>query len=248
MIYSSRVRDVLIDSLWLPTAQKWGDTVRPSRKKNKRMKLLTLTSDVSFREVAKFEEGELTRREHVVAWNYSHIKKLRLETEISPAKVFGPPRYENCASSSSFPIKEYFPFDVINLDFSSQDPSLEAGRIEQEIGSVEDTIKLQKAKGGDSFVLVYTTVLNSNALDYESIVQTSNNMPMSGWSGLHSEEFPGRIGKQDEKMRCIETVVSKICSKYGYNYETEVKAISIGKRNRYVIYSVAVLVRGGLYV
>lgn len=245
MIYSRHVRDVLIDSFWFPTTQKWGNTLCPTRKKNKRMKLLTLLSDVSFREVAKFEEGELTRKEHVVAWNYSYPKKLRLETDISPVKVLGPGRYENCASSSSFSIEEYFPFDVINLDFASQDPSLEAGRIEKEIGSVEDTIKLQKAKGGDSFILFYTTVLNSNDLDYERIVQTSNNMPMLRWSGLPSEEFTGRIGKQDEKIRCIKTVVSEICSKYGYSYKTEVKAIPVGKGDKYVICSIAVLVRGG---
>lgn len=245
MIRITQFKDKLVEELWLPTTQKWGNVLRPRVKKNRRLRLLTLTSDVSFEEVTKFEKEELTQRECVVAWNFSHIKKLRLETEISPAKVFGPPRYENCASSASFPIKEYFPFDVINLDFSSQDPAFEAGRIEKEIGSVENTIKLQKTKGSDSFILVYTTVLNANDLDYESIVQTSNNIPSSGWSGLPSEEFPVKVVKQEEKMQCIETVVRKICSKYGYNYEIEMKAISIGKGNRYKICSIAVLVCGG---
>jgi hypothetical protein len=241
MIPVTQFKYKLIEELWLPTTQKWGNVLHPRAKKVRRLRLLTLTSDVSFEEVTKFEKEELTQRECVVAWNFSHFKKLRLETEISPAKVYGPPRYENCASSASFPIKEYFPFDVINLDFSSQDPALESGRIEKEIGSIENTIKLQKTKGSHSFILVYTTVLNANALDYESIVQTSNNIAASGWSGLTSEEFDVKIGKQKEKMKCIETVVSKMCSKYGYNCKTEMKDISIGKGDRYVIYSVAVL-------
>jgi len=245
MIQLTQFKDKLVEELWLPTTQKWGNVLRPRAKKIRKLRLLTLTSDVSFEEVTKFEKEELTQRECVVAWNFSYFKKLRLETEISPAKVFGPPRYENCASSASFPIKEYFPFDVINLDFSSQDPAFEAGRIEKEIVSVENTIKLQKIKGSDSFILVYTTVLNANDLDYEGLVQTSNSIPASGWLGLPSEEFPVKIGKQEEKMRCIETVVSKMCSKYGYNCKTEMKDIPIRKDNRYVIYSVAVLACGG---
>lgn len=239
------LKDELVNKLWLPTTQKWGNILYPRLKKNKRMKLLTLTSDVSFQDVTKFEEKELTERKYIVAWTYSHFKKLRLETELSPAKVFGLARYETCVSNPSFSIKEYFPFDMINLDFLSQDPSFETGRVEREIGSLEDTIKLQKNRGSNSFILLYTTILNSNDLDYTSIVQTSDNMPVSGWAGLPSGEFPSKIGEQTEKMRCIETILGKMCSKYHYDdCEIEIKTIPLRKNKKYMVYSIAVLVSG----
>lgn len=60
-------KHVLVDKLWLPTTQKWSTVLRPRVRKNKRLKLLTLTNDASFEEVTKLEEEELTEKECVVA-------------------------------------------------------------------------------------------------------------------------------------------------------------------------------------
>jgi len=245
MIDIPQSKDKIVDQFWVPTTKKWSNVLRPKVKRNKKLKLLTLTSDASFGEVTKFEEGEITRRECVVAWTYSHIKKLRLETEISPAKVIGTARYETCASNPTFVIKEHFPFDMINLDFTSQDPILEIGRVEEEIKSLEDTIKLQSDTGGDTFILMYTTLLNSNDLDYNSIVKKSNNIPVLGWSGLSSNEFPTEIVEQVEKMRCIEAILSKICSKYKYASEIEKQVIPLSEDKRYMMYSLVALVQRG---
>ena len=238
-------KHVLVDKLWLPTTQKWSTVLRPRVRKNKRLKLLTLTNDASFEEVTKLEEEELTEKVCVVAWTHSHIKKIRLETEIPPAKIIGIARYERCASSPSFIIKDHFPFDLINLDFSSQDPIFETGRIEDEIRSLEDTIKLQSDSGGNNFILMYTTVLNSNDLDYSNIVSKSNSIPVLGWSGLSATEFPGKIAQQVEKMLCIETVLNRINSKYKYNSETEKRVIPLTENKKYMMYSMATLMQRG---
>lgn len=238
-------KHVLIDKLWLPTTQKWSNVLRPRVRKNKRLKLLTLTSDASFKEVIKLEEEELTEKECVVAWTHSHIKKLRLETEMSPAKVSGIARYETCVSNPSFVIKDHFPFDIVNLDFSSQEPVFDPGRVEEEIRSLEDTIKLQSDVGGDAFIMLYTTVLNSNDLDYKTIVRKSNSVPVLGWSGLSQDEFPTKIAAQAEKMRCIEAVVSCMCSKYKYNVEIERQSIPLGEDKKYVMCSIAVFAHRG---
>lgn len=238
-------KHVLVDKLWLTTAQKWSTVLRPRVRKNKRLKLLTLTNDASFEEVTKLEEEELTEKECVVAWTHSHIKKLRLETEISPARVIGIARYETCASNPSFVIKGQFPFDIVNLDFSSQEPVFELGRVEEEIRSLEDTIKLQSDTGGDNFIMVYTTVLNSNDLDYSSIVHKSNNMPVLDWSGLSPDEFPTKIAEQVEKMRCIEATVSSMCFKYKYNVEIESQSILLSKDRKYMLCSIAVFAHRG---
>ena len=233
------LKDQLINELWLPYIKRGGDIFYPRLKKNKRMKLLTLTSDKNFQEIFTFQKNNLTDKEYIFAWTYSHIKKLRLETELSPAKIFGAIRYDNSASSSSFPISSYFPFDIINLDFSSQDPGLESGRIEREIESFERTIKLQREESGVNFIIIYTTLLNSNNLSYKSIAMASNNIPISGWPGLTLNEFPSKIKEQKEKMRCIEAVLAKLCLKYNYNIEIEKKHFSL-KEGKYM-YSIVML-------
>ena len=231
----------LINELWLPNVKRSGDIFYPRLKKNKKMKLLTLTNDINFQEIARFEESKLIEKENVIVWTYSHIKKLRLETELAPAKVLGATRYENSASSSSSSISEHFPFDIINLDFSSQDPDLECGRIEKEVQSLEKTIRLQREHEGTGFILIYTTLLNSNDLNYESIATTSNRIHVSGWSGLYLEEFSSHIADQMEKMSCIESVMSKICLKYNYNVNIEKMHCTLEETRKY-LYSIAGLV------
>jgi hypothetical protein len=230
----SEIKTQSINDLWLPKVKKAGEIFYPKLRKNKKMKLLTLTDDRNFQEIKVFEENSLTTKDCVIAWTYSHIKKLRLETELSPTIVFGPARYEDSISSSSFSLRSHFPFDVINLDFSSQDPYLETGRVEKEIECLEKTIILQSAQRNKEFVLVYTTLLNSNSLNYMSIVSTSNAVHVPGWSGIPSGNFPPSITDQMEKIRCIESVLSEICLKYNYNGEFEKRFYSVGGTRKYI--------------
>ncbi len=226
------LKDKLIDKLWLPVVREGGKIIYP-RLINKKMKLLTLTNDKNFQEISKFEENSLTRKEHVLVWAHGHIKKLRLETEVSPAKVLGPTRYENFILSSRPSVSDYFPFDIINLDFYSQDPEMEAGRIEKEIECLEKTIHLQRECGDKKiFVLIYTTLLNFSNLNYKSIVNTL---------GLPSQNFPSSITDQMKKIKCIEYLLSKICLKHDYNNKFQTQYYSLNKEK--YICSIAGLVR-----
>jgi len=238
------LKNQLIDTLWLPIVKRGGDIFYPRLRKNKKMKVLTLTNDRNFQEIKKFIENNLTTKERVFVWNHSLIKKLRLETELSPAIVLGTTRYEDSISSSSFSLRTYFPFDVINLDFSSQDPDLERGRIEKEIQSLEKTVKSQKEKGNERFVLIYTTLLNSNNLDYRSIVNRSNAIQVARWSGLSLESFPSSIVDPIEKVECISTVLSKICLKFDYDAEIENRCHRLGTTPKYIC-SIIGLLGGG---
>lgn len=237
----SKIKAQLLKNLWLPSATKGGDIFYPRLKKNKKMKLLTLADYRNFQEVIVFEENNLTSKDYVTVWTYGHIKKLRLETELSPARVFGPTRYEDSISSSSFSLSGHFPFDIINLDFSSQDPDLESGRIEKEIECLEKTIRLQRARGNEGFVLIYTTLINLNSLDYSSMVNTSNTMHVDGWSGIASGKFSSSITDQREKIKCIEIILNEICSKYNYNGEFKTRHYPVGRTQRYVCSIVALL-------
>lgn len=237
----SEIKEQLLNDLWLPHVKRGGDIFYPKLRKSKKMKLLTLTDDTNFQEIIIFEQNNLTSKEYVVVWTYSHIKKLRLETELSPARVLGTTRYEDSISSPSFSLSSHFPFDIINLDFSSQDPDLESGRVEKEIECLENTIRLQRAQSNKGLVVIYTTLLNSNSLDYMSIVNTSNAIHVPGWSDLASGNFSPSITDQMEKIRCIESVLSKICSKYGYDVEFETRYYGIDRTPRYVCSIVGLL-------
>lgn len=210
----SDIKTQLLNDLWLPSAKKGGEVLYPRLKKNKKMKLLSLTDDRNFQEIGIFEEEALITRDRVIAWTNSHLRKLRLETELSPAKVFGTTRYEDSVSGSSFALSEYFPFDIINLDFSSQNPDLESGRIEKEILSLERTVKLQRDNNCAGFVLVYTTLLDSHSLNYQNIVTASNALHIPQWSGLDLEDFSSSVTGREEKISCLESVINGICSKY----------------------------------
>ena len=233
-------KDRLINELWLPNVKRGGDIFYP-KKKNKKMKLLTLTNK-NFQEIIKLEKNNITTKESITAWTYGYIKKLRLETEL-PVAIFGPTRYEDSISSSSFSLSNHFPFDIINLDFSSQDPDFEIGRVEKEIQSLEKTIRIQKQRGKNRFILIYTTLLNSNYLSYKTIVNESNNIFVSEWLGLSSEDFSSRISDQKEKMKCIETVLTEICLKYKYQAKIEMKYFSL-EENRKYLYSIVGLLNG----
>lgn len=164
----------------------------------------------------------LTTKNDIVVWNYDHIVRVRLESDkdIAPAKVLGTGKYEDSVSVSlPTVLGQYFPFEIINLDFSSQNPPLENGRIEKEILSVEYTISHQKARGPKGFVLIYTTIIDDNTLDSAAIVNNSNRLQISGWAGLSDEEFDQNITDCDGKVTCIEDVLQQFCSKYGYDAE-----------------------------
>lgn len=233
----SEIKAQLLNGLWLPNVKKGGEIFHPRLRKNKKMKLLTLTDDGNFQEVVRFEENYLITRDRTIAWTHSHLKKLRLETELSPARVFGTTRYEDSISSSSFSLSGYFPFDIINLDFSCQNPDLESGRVEKELESLERTIKLQTEHNNMGFVLIYTTLLNSNNLDCTNIVTTSNAIHVPQWSGLDLGGFPPSIVDHMEKIRCLKSVITKLCLKYSrcaHNDEFKTKHHCIGRTQRRV--------------
>ena len=236
-----QIKTRLINDLWLPNVKKGGGVFYPKLRKNKKMKLLTLTDDRNFQEIIIFEQNNLTSKDCVIVWTHSHIKKLRLETELSPARVFGTTRYEDSISSSSFSLSSHFSFDIINLDFSSQTPDLESGRIEKEVQSLEKTIKLQTVQRNIGFVLIYTTLLNSNDLNYGTIVSTSNAMHVPGWSGLDSGDFSPSITDHMEKIRCLESVLRKICLKYNYDGEFNTEYHRIDSTQKYVCSIVGLL-------
>lgn len=219
MVNVDSLKDRLIAELWLPIAIEAGTGFYPRLRKNKKMRLFSLTNDRNFNEIVKFEENKLTQREDVAVWTKDTLKRIRLETE-SIDIVLGGSLYEQSIWGNNCPLHEHFPMDIINLDFTSQDPDLGNGRIEKELESLEKTVNLQNQKQGKNFLLMYTTIIDSNNLNKDGVIHTSDSIRVNGWSGLNINNFSQPLIDENSKKSFIEELIKKICQKYGYRNST----------------------------
>lgn len=231
----------LLDNLWLPTIRKGGDILYPRLRKNKKMRVLTLTAYSNSTEIDALLDEELSQKERITAWSHSLFGKFRLETEIASKSVFGSKKYEDEISNPAVSFVKLFPFDIVNLDFSSQEPIFEKGRIEKEIMGLERTILLQRKK--DKFVLIYTTILNSNQLDLDLICTQSNQIPIHRKDRLVIEGYPPQIFRIDQKRDCIESVLGGMLHKHEYTSSLDRAIVDL--QNQRVVFSLAGILTGG---
>lgn len=210
------IKNRLIDQLWVPIAITGGNILYPRRTRNKKMKVLTLTHHDNCREADEFIKKKLTNKELMVGWNKGTNEVIRLEAE-RLGSVIGPYVYEDSIIEGVTDIQNKFPFDILNLDFFSQKPESENGRLEREILSVEHTINLQLNKGNDGVVLIYTTLLDSNPLNIDKIKQNSDNIRIQGRDELFIDDLPSNAIDYQEKIRCLKNIFQQIYSKHYRN-------------------------------
>ena len=243
MTVLATIKTQLIDVLWLPKVDDFANREYPRRRRNKDLRLLTLTNDKNYDEIIRMEESNITKREKTVAWTNSHIVGWRLDTILGRATVARDARFETCAGDNFLPIHSHFPFDILNIDFSSQNIESSPGRLEREIDCLEKTISIQKQKDIEKFVLLYTTVLNGCSVSYSHIVTTSNSVIMFGWEGLKIDEFSPELNDHDEMGQCIESVISKLTLKYAYQSSIDRVQLPIPLDSREVLSVVALVKR-----
>lgn len=238
------IKNRLIDDLWIPTSLEGGKLFYPKLRKNKKMKILALTCDDNFNEVAKFIENKISQKGLITIWNYDRFKATRLDSEGIAGKVLGATRYEESIQGENHKVVEYFPFDILSLDFSSQDPEIENGRIEKEILGLEKTIKIQreKSQGISGFILLYTTLINSKELNCATIIENCGNIRVQGWrNGIIFNGIPEITTDYESKIRIIESVLNQLSSKY--NFDIQLNRISIELENLKYIYSFAGIIK-----
>lgn len=237
------IKNQLIDELWLPTASNGGGQLFP-RRKNKGMKLLTLTNHDNLNEIKRIIENRLSQTPLTVAWNHDYLKRIRLESEGIAKFILGPSRFEESIVTPSQNLKDFFPFDIVNLDFSSQEPEFENERIEKELLGLENTIKLQKEtkNGKKGFVLLYTTLLNSKEISCDRLIENSNSIVTQGWSGnLYFNDYPNNTANHSDKIDIIESIINQLASKYGHEIGMDNKEIQFNG-NSY-IFSLAGIIK-----
>lgn len=241
----SGLKRKLVNALWLEAVVRAGSMKYPTRRRNKQMTMLTLTNADELSEIHVFIAKKIIVKEDVVAWNYSFFKVMRLETELQ--SVIGKTRYEQSICNPTHEVRRHFPKEIINLDFTSQDPQETDGRIENELQSVEETIRIQSehlTSEKELFVLIYTTLINSNNMVCDRIAQSSDAKIVRGWQGLNFTEFPNQITDANTKTRIIKHLLSQFSSKYGlvFNAEGEIQEQINGNT---FVYSIAGIVKKG---
>ena len=172
-----------------------------------------------------------------------YIKKDKIRDGIYRYCFRGSP-YEQSILGNNCPLQEHFPRDIINLDFTSQDPDLGNGRIEKELESLEKTVKLQDQKQGKNFLLIYTTIIDSNNLNKGGVIQTSDSIRVNGWSGLNINNFLQPISDESRKEAFIAETIQRMCQKYGYrSSRTDNKVVDIPIRNEKLYSMVGIYMR-----
>jgi len=232
-------KDELIEELWLPKARETKALIYPRRKKNARMSLFTLTDGINLNEIFKFEEENLIQREDSVAWVTTMIKRNRVESE-SIGYVLDGHIYDQSFLDSSCPLISRFPFDILNLDFGSQDPDLGQGRIEIEIKKLEKIISLQGQKNSERFLLIYTTLIDASSIEPQHIIQNSNAVTVDGWNGLDIRNSSSSITNSDNKRDFLLALFNKLLEKYDYNCHTGLACLTREcSRDREEVFSIA---------
>ena len=209
------LRNELIEELWLPMAKEAGDKFY-RRRKNKQMKLFTLTDGVNFKEISRLKEEKLIRGGDAILWVSNMIKAVRAETE-AMGIVFNGSICEEAILNTSCQINPLFPYDILNLDFSSQDIYVSDCRIERELEKTEHFISLQNQRHNKGFVLLQTTVIDSETINRNNVKDASNAMQLNGWGGLVLDTFPAIVLNNAQKSDLIQRVLKSLCQKYKYN-------------------------------
>lgn len=227
----------LIQELWLPLTKEAGDVFFPKLKKNKKMRLLTITEESNSEEIETLIEAGLTTNDSTYGWASSIFKKVRLETANAPIIVIGATHYEDSIVNRPDVIVEYFPFDILNIDFYSQNVEAYGGRIEKEIASLELTIRNQKGKIGDKkgFVLIYTTKIDGYPLNCTSLKVDSDRLLIENWAGLIINGLPTPATINNDKKQIIEVVVGQILHKYGFTPAIQIRTHQINTDNGLIL-------------
>lgn len=238
------IKEKLIDDMWLSVAVEAGRIFRPTLRKNKKLKVLTLTNDKNFREVTEFIRNRISRKDLIFGWNKARSIALRLDCEGKMGTVYPGATYEDSLEGDLHDVMNEFPFDIMNLDFSSQNPEDVNGRIEKEIHSIEKTLILQKEKRSDEMALIYTTLLDSNNLSINRIKRKSDGIDLEGWDGIIMNGIPSPAIEKEDKIKSLENILNQIIAKYNYELvgNSNIFDINLPNGTRSIL-SIAVILR-----
>jgi hypothetical protein len=242
MVNVNQLKDELISRLWLPKAREAGSVIYPRRRRNTHMRMFTLSDGLDLSEVCKLEDANLIMREECVAWVCSMNKRWRVESE-NIGMVIDGHVYDPSFLRPSCPLVRHFPFDILNLDFGSQDTEMVKGRMETEMMIFERFIRIQQERGQSRFLVILTIPIYSCSLDCARVVRESNGMKVDAWGGLGSHDYTQNVEGQSEKTDFIQAIAEIVAQKYGYSCRSGLVPLLCSDRGRIIFSMAGVLVR-----
>ncbi len=206
----SQVKSHFINELWLPLSFDLGKMKSPRIRKNKNFRFFTLTTGFDYTEIEKFVKSNISKYDGTVAWTNNSTKKYRIETGVR-VKVFNQAKYEDI-NLEHHQVSSYFPFDIINLDFLSQDDWNSPNKLLKVIKSYGETIKCQDTNDSTSFLIILTV-----PIDEQPILRDQFEI-LRDFPGVitRCSSFPPSIKNMDEKVSFLETLLVEMISEFGF--------------------------------
>ena len=206
----SEIKSLFMSELWLPLSFHFGKLKAPRIRKYKDFRFFTLTTGFDYSEIEKFVKSNISKYDNTIAWTNNSTKKYRIETGVR-VKVFNQAKYEDI-NLEHHQISNFFPFDIINLDFLSQDDWNSPNKLVKVIKSYGDTVKCQDAKRSSSFLIILTV-----PIDDSPILREQFNI-LRDFPGVITKcsSFPVSIQDTDEKISFLEALLISMVSDSGF--------------------------------
>jgi len=231
------IKNNLLEELWTDHVIKIGNILYPKRTKtNKHLKIFSLTNYENTKEITKYISASLTTREDITTYTNSYDGRKRLES--LGLHVLGTSKFEDAICGSA-PLRDSFHYNYINLDFTSQIPEIVNGRLEKEIKSLEEIVKLKKEICMNYYGITYTTTLNGCSVDTNLISRNSNLCVAHNWVGLTLPIVPNPTINIADKILIIKAYSEEISKKYDYTIEKKELIKTINQD--FTIYSLSVI-------
>lgn len=235
----SLIKTDLVSTMWKKHIIKVGNYIA-KRRKHKLLNTLTLTHSVNTSEIKQLKDDKISKKDDIVMWNCHLQVRMRLESEGPIAR--GGAKFEHAIGIDPT-LKDNFDFDIINLDYTSQNPEKIDGRLEDELLSLEHVIiNRRKCLGGKKYSLIlFTTMINTCNVLTGTIISASNILNPRSKPLLFSRNSSPMVSPT-EKIDIIIEYYNHLHEIYGIEFVSwEDKRIEIN--NSTFVYSVASIIK-----
>jgi hypothetical protein len=230
----------IANDFWRDKFIQIGKDIAP-RKKYKQLKVLSLTNSRNTEDVNILKKEHLSSRDNMFAWCNDYIEASSLEAdskfnEVLDAADFG----EALINCTDHKVDSYFPFHILNIDFTSQAIESGAGRLEKELHSIERVLMKQKEKNRNSgWLILVTTLIDNSNVDTSIIKTNSDQYIIDSWSGITLSKR-STLNTPDD----IKSIIIEFFQQLKLKYELQDDINSFTKPiNSHEIMSVSVLVK-----
>lgn len=211
----SQVKSQLLRELWGPYGNKIGEINARTKRKNKELDVLTLTSDFNYEEIEYLVNSRISKYEKIVAWTNNSTKKMRLEPYVK-VRILNQAKFEDI-NLGRHRVGKLFPFDIINLDYLSQDDWDSNSKLLKVVGSFNEILKSQKNNSHPNFAIFLTVPLTEEPIRKSDAC--GKVLPVSFKEEYSS--YPNEVVGEEMKARFLENLFLSLLRENGLEASKE---------------------------